>query len=262
MKERVQKLMAQANIGSRRACEDFIRQGRVKVNGETIELGAKADPQNDTITVDGEPLRLENRQKIYIALNKPVNVLSTNKRRKDDKRPIVRDLVPAKEHLFMIGRLDAESQGLMVLTNDGDLANRLTHPRYQHTKTYKVTVYGLPDADTIAQWERDVFLGDEDGTTAPCSVRVLKGNQGLSTLEIIMTEGKKRQIRRVASQLGFPVRHLTRTHIGKLELGSLGPGEWRELNEKDIELLRTSDPILKRVRSNHKRRHNPRRKRR
>lgn len=249
MKERVQKLMAQANIGSRRASEDLIRQGRVKVNGETIELGAKADPQNDTITVDGVPLRVEDQQKIYIALNKPVNVLSTHTHRKDDKRPIVPDLVPYKEHLFMIGRLDAESQGLMVLTNDGELANKLTHPRYQHTKTYKVTVYGLPTGEALEQWERGVYLPDEEGKTAPCSVRVLKGSKGLSTLEIVMTEGKKRQIRRVAAHLGYPVRHLTRTHIGQFALDNLAPGEWREMSEKDVALMSTPNPVLKRQRT-------------
>jgi pseudouridine synthase len=260
MKERVQKLMAQANIGSRRASEDLIRQGRVRVNGETIELGAKADPKTDTITVDGDPLKLEHHEKIYIALNKPINMLSTHTHRKDDKRPIVPDLVPHHDHLFMIGRLDAESQGLMVLTNDGDLANRITHPRYRHTKTYKVTVYGLPSGEAIEQWERGVYLPDEEGKTAQCSVKVLKGSKGLTMLEIVMTEGKKRQIRRVASHLGYPVRHLTRTHIGQFALGNLPPGEWREMDAKEVALLSTPNILLKqqRVRSRPPRRRNKR----
>ncbi len=248
MKERVQKLMAQANLGSRRACEEMIRQGRVKVNGEVITLGAQADPAEDTIIVDGQRLRLESQRKIYIALNKPVNVLSTDEPHKGDDRPTVRDLVPVEGHLFMIGRLDADSAGLVVLTNDGDLANRLSHPRYNHTKTYRVTVYGMPPGPVIQKWEEGVYLPDE-GMTAPCVVRFKKADRGLTVLEIIMTEGKKRQIRRVASLLGYPVRHLTRTHIGQLALGELRPGQWRELNEEEVKALRTSNPAIRLQRS-------------
>lgn len=248
MQERVQKLMAQANLGSRRACEELIRQGRVKVNGQVIELGAKADPSEDTITVDGRTLRLDDQKKVYIALHKPVNVLSTDDPHKGDTRKTVRDLVHVDGHLFMIGRLDADSSGLVVLTNDGALANRLTHPRYRHTKTYKVTVYGLPDPKVIEQWEQGVYLPDE-GMTSPCSVRVKKADRGLTVMEIVMTEGKKRQIRRVASLLGFPVRHLTRTQIGQLNLGTLKPGEWRELNEQDVLALRANHPVIRSIRS-------------
>ena len=240
--------MAQANLGSRRECEEWIRAGRVRVNGEVITLGAKADPEEDTLTVDGRTLRLENLRKVYIALNKPINVLSTDQPHKSDPRKTVRDLVPVEGHLFMVGRLDAESAGLMVLTNDGDLANRLTHPRYRHTKTYKVTVYGLPPSKVIEQWEQGIEL-PEEGMTAPCSVRIKKADRGLTVLEVVMTEGKKRQIRRTAAQLGYPVRHLVRTHIGKLNLGTLRPGEWRELNEQDVKLLSTPDPILRTARS-------------
>lgn len=246
MKERVQKLMAQANIGSRRECEELIRQGRVQVNGQVIHLGDKADPATDRITVDGDVLRLEDQSKVYFALNKPINVLSTDAPHKRDPRRTVHDFVPYEGHLFMIGRLDAESTGLVILTNDGDLANRLTHPRYRHTKTYRVTVYGLPDAAVIRQWEQGIELADE-GMTAPCSVRVQKSERGLTTLEIVMTEGKKRQIRRVAAQLGYPVRALARTHIGKLGLGNLRSGEWRELTEDDVKALRTPDPIIRTV---------------
>lgn len=251
--------MAQANIGSRRACEELIRQGRVQVNGEVITLGSKADPNADTIVVDGDTLHLENRQKVYIALNKPINVVSSNRRHRGDDRPTARELVTVEGHLFTIGRLDAESQGLMIFTNDGDLANRLSHPRYQHTKTYRVVVYGLPGGSVIEQWEKGVFLDDEEGMSAPCSVRVLKAAGGLATMEIVMTEGKKRQIRRVASKLGFPVRHLTRTHIGKLGLGKLRPGEWRELDEHDIDLLRANNPVVKQLRKQQNRK--PRRRR-
>jgi len=238
VQERVQKLMAQAGLGSRRACEALISQGRVRVNGAVVGLGAKADPEADTIEVDGQRLRFDAQPRIYIALYKPRNTLSSTRARSDDGRRTVRDLVPVEGHLFMIGRLDAESEGLIVLTNDGALTNRLTHPRYGHTKTYRVVVHGLPTAETIQRWESGVFLEDE-GMTAPCRVRIVKGDRSLTTLEIVMTEGKKRQIRRVAAALGHPVHRLTRTHIGKLGLGNLRPGEWRELSPSDVQAMLT-----------------------
>ncbi len=235
MKERVQKLMAQANVGSRRANEELIRQGRVRVNGNVIKIGDQADPATDVIEVDGARLDLATQPKVYIAFNKPLNVLTTNVRRRDDERRTVRDFIPIEGHLFTIGRLDAESEGLIVLTNDGELTNRLTHPRYGHTKTYRATVYGLPSAETITKWESGVYL--EEGKTAPCSVQVVKGGRDLTTLEIVMTEGKKRQVRRVASMLGHPVKRLVRTQIGKLGLGGLRAGEWRELDAKEVALM-------------------------
>lgn len=239
--------MAQADIGSRRACEELIKQGRVRVNGAPANLGDKADPATDIIEVDGERLKLVEQTKQYYALNKPKNVLSTNAPQHGDKRQTIRDLLPVEGHLFTIGRLDAESEGLIVMTNDGELANKITHPRFQHTKTYKVTVYGLPTSAAIHQWETGVYL-DEDGMTNPCSIRVMRGDKGFTTLRIVMTEGKKRQIRRIASKLGYPVRHLQRTHIGKLELGTLRPGEWRELTEAEVKLLQAPDPALRDIR--------------
>lgn len=235
MKERLQKLMAQANLGSRRACEEFIRAGRVRVNGQVAELGAKADPETDAITVDGAPLVFSSQRKVYYAVYKPLNVLSTNVPHHKDDRPTVRDMLPVEGHLFMVGRLDAESEGLIVLTNDGDLAQQVSHPRYEHTKTYKVVVYGLPSADTLAQWENGVYL--EEGKTAPCYVKVIKGDKEQSTLRVVMTEGKKRQIRRVAAVLKHPVKKLARTHIGQLGLGALRLGEWRQLTAADVEAM-------------------------
>jgi 23S rRNA pseudouridine2605 synthase len=252
VKERVQKLMAQANLGSRRACEDIIQQGRVRVNGQVIHLGDQADPQTDVVEVDGEKLAFPDR-KTYIAFHKPKNVLSTDDPNSEDWRRTVRSYVPYEGHLFNIGRLDADSEGLMVLTNDGELANRLTHPRYRHTKTYKVVVHGLPSEATIQQWEKGVVIEEEDGSTyktAPCSVKITDGDKIETTLRIVMTEGKKRQIRRVAVQLGHPVKSLVRTHIGKLALGTLRVGEWRELNAKDVNALKTpADEIIPRGRA-------------
>jgi 23S rRNA pseudouridine2605 synthase len=231
MEERLQKLMAQANIGSRRACEQIIQEGRVRVNGKMAQLGDKADPEKDTITVDGERLKIETKKR-YIVFNKPMNVLSTNTRPPGDDRPTLRELIPIEGHLFTIGRLDADSEGLMVLTNDGELTNKLAHPRYEHTKTYKVVVYGKPTQETLDRWERGVYL--EEGLTSPCSIRVQSQDNDSTTLRIIMTEGKKRQIRRVAALMGHPVRKLTRTFIGKLGLGTLKRGEYYDLSEEEV----------------------------
>jgi pseudouridine synthase len=245
MKERVQKLMAQANVGSRRAAEELIREGRVRVNGKVIQLGDQADPTTDVIEVDGERLRFDTKKR-YFAINKPLNVLSTNATNHEDERQPIRDLIPFEGHLFTVGRLDAESDGLMVLTNDGEMANKLTHPRYEHTKTYKVVVYGSPTQETLDQWERGVYL--EDGLTAPCSIRVQQRESGVTILKIVMIEGKKRQIRRVAALLGHPVKRLTRTHIGKLELGTMRHGDWRELAPEEVELLQTPGSDLTYIR--------------
>ncbi len=242
MEERVQKLMAQANIASRRASEKIIEAGRVTVNGKVITVGDKADPDKDRIEVDGKPLQLDTAP-IYVAVHKPINVLSTNKGHAGDDRPTVREILPLDGHLFTVGRLDAESTGLVIMTNDGELANRLTHPRYRHTKTYKVQVHGLPPRDVVEQWQEGVYL--EDGKTAPCIVRVKNGNPKLSTLEIIMTEGKNRQIRRVASQLGYPVHRLTRVAIGRFHLGKLRPNEYKILTEHDVNLLKSPDPDIR-----------------
>lgn len=237
MKERVQKLMAQANIGSRRACEEIIRQGRVRVNGKVITVGDKADPSTDTVAVDGDNLHLTNIKKVYYVVNKPVNVLSTTLPHKDDDRATVRELVTVPGHLFTIGRLDAESEGVMILTNDGDMTNKLSHPRYEHTKTYKIVVYGTPSEETLESWQNGIYL--EDGKTSACYVKVLEANKSTTTLRIVMIEGKKRQIRRVATKLGHPVAKLMRTHIGQLGLGTLRRGEWYKLEEEELKAMQT-----------------------
>lgn len=244
MKSRIQKLMAEADVASRRAAEELIEQGRVRVNGAVAKLGDKADPETDVIEVDGERLNFTAHNKVYFALYKPKNVLTTSVVHRGDERLTVLDLVPYRGHLFTIGRLDADSEGLVVLTNDGDLTHKLTHPRYRHTKTYKVTVKGLPSEATLNRWQDGVWLEDE-GRTAPCIVSIVKGGTQASILRITMTEGKKRQIRRVALALGHPVERLVRTHIGMLSIEGLRPGEWRELTPKDVRALSTPSPVLK-----------------
>ncbi len=245
-KERIQKLLAQANVASRRASEELISAGRVRVNDVVAKLGDKADPETDTITVDGTRLKFDDQQRTYIALNKPKQILSTTKPHKGDNRQTVGDLIGSSEHLFSIGRLDADSEGLVVMTNDGDLAFRLTHPRYRHSKTYRVEVIGLPTAETMATWQQGIVL--EDGKTSPCKVEIVKGNVKGTILRIVMTEGKKRQIRRVGAALGHPVTRLTRTHIGMFALGDLAPGQWREMTAKEVMLLKTPAPEIKSLR--------------
>jgi 23S rRNA pseudouridine2605 synthase len=249
MKHRLQKLLAQANLGSRRATEEFITAGRVKVNGEVAILGTKADPEVDTVTLDDVKLDLKTPP-IYIAYYKPVNVLSTMERQHDDDRPTLRDMVPVDGHLFSVGRLDVESEGLIILTNDGDLTNKLSHPRYEHTKTYQVTVYGHPDHKALEVWQKGIMLTEDDGgepkdvQTAPCFVEQIRREGDTTLLKVVMTEGRNRQIRRVAAALGYPVKLLIRTHIGRFGLGKLKRGEYAEMSEQDLRLLTTSAPEL------------------
>lgn len=252
-KERVQKLMARADVASRRKSEEIIEQGRVQVNGKTISLGDKADPNRDTITVDGQRLKLKKFEKRYYVFHKPHNVLSTNQAHEKDRRDTVRDLIEVEGHLFPIGRLDVESEGLMVMTNDGEMANKLAHPRYENTKTYKVTVYGKPDAQTLVRWENGVWL---DGSrTAPCFVKVLEEGSDTTTLRVIMIEGRNRQIRRVASMLGFPVKKLVRTHIGQLGLGTLKRGAWYRLSDEEVKAMLIPAAEVKFIRRKNKKFH-------
>ena len=234
--QRLQKIMAQAEIASRRKCEEIIKQGRVRVNGKVIELGAKADPATDIILVDGARISSA-AALVYIVVNKPKGVLSTNKAEKGDERPTIRQLVDVPGHLFTIGRLDADSEGLMILTNDGDLANRVSHPRYEHTKTYKVTVKGKLSRETVDAWQTGIWL--DDSRTAACSVTILESSKRSTTLRLVMIEGRKRQIRRVATALGHPVIRLVRTHIGQLGLGTLRKGTWYQLDEVEVEAMST-----------------------
>ena len=234
--ERVQKIMAQADIGSRRKCEDIIRAGRVRVNGKIIALGAKADPSKDVIVVDGERISHQFAP-LYLVVNKPKGVLSTSSTAQDDPRPTIRELVEVPGHLFTIGRLDADSEGLMVLTNDGALANRISHPRYEHTKTYKVTVKGRVTKSTIAKWEGGVWL--DNSRTAACAVKVLETSRRSTILRVVMVEGRKRQIRRIATMLGHPVLRLVRTSIGQLGLGTLRKGAWYQLDDSEVEAMLT-----------------------
>lgn len=245
MHERLQKILAQSGYGSRRACEDFITAGRVRVNGQIASLGQKADPAIDKITVDGKPIAAA-ESLIYIALYKPRNVLSTVERERGDDRQTVRDLVDIPEHIYPVGRLDFESEGLVLMTNDGDLANRLTHPRYGHTKEYKVLLATRPDKAQLEAWQHGVVL--EDGyKTAPVDLRVEKTQGKGAWVRVIMGEGRKRQIRETCKQIGLPIVSIVRVRIGSLELGSVKPRQWRYLTKKEVEDLKrpATQPVKK-----------------
>lgn len=234
MEERIQKLIARAGIASRRAAEELITTKQVTVNGRVANLGDKADPEVDDIRVQGRKLAFNERPR-YIMMYKKRGVVSSNESQGD--RDTVVEVVRAKERLYPVGRLDIDSDGLILLTNDGELANRLTHPRYGVEKTYKVLVTGKPNRETLEAWRNGIVLEGE--RTLPAQVRVLSGTDSEhTTLQIIMHEGKKRQIRRVAEALGHPVIRLTRTAIGPISLGHLKPGQFRDLSPAEIKILK------------------------
>jgi 23S rRNA pseudouridine2605 synthase len=236
MAERLQKILAQAGYGSRRACELIISAGRVRVNGATAVLGQKAEPSTDRITVDGRALRAVEIL-VYIALNKPRNVLSTVEREGGDDRQIIRDLVDVPEHLHPVGRLDYDSEGLVLMTNDGDLTNKLTHPRFGHEKEYRVLLARRPDDEQLKTWRRGVIL--EDGhKTAPAEVRFESTSGKGAWIRIVMGEGRKRQIRETGSLLGLPVVRILRVRIGALRLGTLRARQWRYLTPEEVAALK------------------------
>jgi 23S rRNA pseudouridine2605 synthase len=236
MEDRLQKILARAGFGSRRACEELIRQGRVAVGGQVAQLGQKADPDRDGITLDGKPVQVKYRR-TYVALHKPRGVLS-NEGDGSGHLSTVRDLVSLPGRLFPVGRLDLRSEGLVLLTDDGDLAYRLAHPRFGHEKEYHALVEGEPDEATLRKWRCGVFL---DGRrTAPAKVSIVGKDGGSTWLRVVLQEGRKRQIRRVATMLGHPVHRLIRVRIGPLRLGALKPGQWRKLTGAEVKALQTS----------------------
>jgi len=232
--ERLQKILARAGIGSRRACEDLIADGRVTVDGRAAsEPGTKADPETQDVRLDGRALRPEPHE--YWILNKPKGVVCTNADPAGRTRPV--DLIPESgRRLFPVGRLDADSKGLLLMTNDGDLANRLMHPRYEVPKTYLAQVAGPVTREDVRRLIQGVYVAE--GKTQRAKVSVLKRSRSRSTLEITIREGRNRQIRRMLARLRHPVRELVRTRLGRISLRGLGPGKARRLTADEIEYLR------------------------
>jgi 23S rRNA pseudouridine2605 synthase len=230
--ERLQKALARAGIGSRRAVEELIVAGRVRVNGAPAVLGRRVDVHKDKVEVDGSPVPLD-PELVYYLLNKPEGVVSTAA--DPEGRETVVDLVDASVRVWPVGRLDVASEGALVLTNDGELTLRLTHPRYEVPKSYLVEVAGAMGGRARRQLARGVAL--DDGTTRPASVEVVDTGVRGSVVEITISEGRNKQVRRMMEAVGHPVRRLVRTSIGPLKLGRLKPGTARRLAPAEVRAL-------------------------
>ncbi|MCC7083586.1 MAG: rRNA pseudouridine synthase [Pirellulales bacterium] len=246
---RLQKVLAAAGVGSRRQCEELIAEGRVDVDGQTVtELGTRVDPQRQEIRVDGERLRRPKR--VYLLINKPIGVISTS----DDPsgRARVIDLAPTRERLFTVGRLDKSSDGLILATNDGELTDLLTHPRYGVEKTYLAEVAGVPSAESVQKLRKGVHLAE--GYAHAKRVHVRRSHKHSTVMEMVLDEGRNREVRRLLARIGHKVLKLRRIAIGPLRLGALKPGESRSLRAEEVEQLyrvaragRKKDPTKQRA---------------
>jgi 23S rRNA pseudouridine2605 synthase len=234
---RLAKYLAHAGVASRRGAERLIASGRVRVDGEVVRDPARDVDQSHEVVADGEMVRPEPLE--YHLVNKPVGVVSTA--REPGGRPKVTDLVDSEARLYPVGRLDAQSSGLILLTNDGELANRLMHPRYEVDKRYRVRVRGSPSKATLASLRRGVEL--EDGTTAPARVRAIDAGRQETVLEVVLHEGRKRILRRMFEAVGHPVIALERTGLGPLELGRLHVGGSRRLRRTEVDRLSSAATI-------------------
>jgi pseudouridine synthase len=230
---RLQKFLAEAGVASRRASEQFILDGRVAVNGRTVrQLGTKVDPVHDKVAVDGKLVRA--RKKLYVALHKPAGCLCSHA--DEPGRPTIYDLLPKEwQIVHSVGRLDFNSEGLIFLTNDGQFALRLTHPRYGVRKKYVATVEGEAGGEMLKRFTQGIFDGGE--RLKALSARLVSGSRARSVVELELGEGKNREVRRLFESQGLLVKRLQRTQIGKIKLGELKPGRWRTLTETEIKTL-------------------------
>ncbi|MBI5360745.1 MAG: rRNA pseudouridine synthase [Planctomycetes bacterium] len=222
---RLQKFLAQAGFGSRRQCEELILEGRITIDGNKVtELGTKVEPGRQTVYCDDEPVRQE--RPVYIIFNKPPGVICSNKDNTGGRRPRVIDFFPkVKQRLFPVGRLDVDSSGLLIVTNDGELCNMLTHPRYEVPKTYFVTVQGYVSPRSSEKIQNGIWLSE--GKTGRSKLHIIKRAKDFSVVTITLREGKNREVRRIFANLGHDVINLVRVKIGSLSLGNLKPGEYR-----------------------------------
>ncbi|HJZ76578.1 MAG TPA: pseudouridine synthase [Vicinamibacterales bacterium] len=235
--ERLQKILSQAGVASRRASEQLMLDGRVTVNGAAVrELGTKADPIHDDIRVDGRRIKVVEHHR-YLLLNKPRGYVTT--RSDPQRRPTVIDLLGGvREYVYPVGRLDFESEGLLILTNDGDLAARLTHPSHGVARVYEARVLGVPDAHDLDRLSRGLVV---DGRrTQPADVRLMPVRRGAEEAILVLTvrEGRNRQVRKMCDAIGHPVNHLRRVAIGPIRDAKLKPGAWRDLRPDEIALLK------------------------
>lgn len=235
MEERLQKFMASCGVASRRKCEEYILEGKVKVNGVLVrELGTKVIPGKDIIEYNGKEI-IPEEKKVYIMLNKPEGIITSVKDEKDRKTVI--DIINIKERIYPIGRLDYDSSGLLLLTNDGDIYNKIIHPRVKMIKRYIAVVKGEFTNSEINKFKKGVDIGGY--ITAPASIKVIKFEENKSTVEIGIHEGKNRQIRKMCSALGHDVIALKRVAIGNIKLGYLKRGEYRELTKEELEYIKS-----------------------
>lgn len=229
---RLQQYLAACGVASRRACEVLIKEGRIAVNGKTAEIGASVDPSKDVITVDGKSLRAD--EKVYILLNKPRGVITTAKDT-HARKTVLECLAGVKHRVFPVGRLDYDVEGALLLTNDGALAHRLTHPRYKIEKVYLAWVEGQMTPDSAIRLEKGVQL--DDGPTAPAKVVILSVGAKLTLIQLTLTEGRKREVKRMCAKVGHPVRELQRIAIGCVKVKGLKPGDWRYLTDREVNAL-------------------------
>jgi 23S rRNA pseudouridine2605 synthase len=237
-KQRLQKVLAAAGIGSRRKCEQLILSGTVEVNKRTVnELPVFVDPQKDIITVNGkkiQPATLPQVKKVYFLFNKPKGVICTSSDPLGRKKAV--DFIPADERIFCVGRLDADTTGVIILTNDSELANKLTHPRYEVPKTYIARVKGQVSGEAVEKLKKGIWLSE--GKTSKASVRVLKRDHKEALIEITIRQGLNRQVRRMLAKVGLPVKSLKRTRIGNITAQGLGTGKFRALTKAEIAYLK------------------------
>jgi len=232
---RLQKYLAECGLGSRRAIERFIQEGRISVNGVPVSVGQKINPETDKVLLDSKPIPLKIPEKIYILLNKPKNFVTTA--HDEFGRPTVMDLIKnIKTRVFPVGRLDLDVEGALLLTNDGELANQLLHPSNEIHKTYIAVVKGFITTGALNQMEKGVLL--EDGKTSPARVKVLHQNLKTSTIQLTIHEGRKREVKRMCDAVGFPLISLKRISFAGIKLGKLPSGNWRYLTPSEISSLK------------------------
>lgn len=232
---RLQKYLAEKGLGSRRACERMILEGKVAVDGSVAEVGQQIEPERQKITVNGMPLEQDEAEKVYIVLNKPAHVITTVKDT-HGRRTVMDCLQGLDERVFPVGRLDQDVSGVLLFTNDGDLAYQLAHPKFLVHKTYHAWVKGHISEEAL-QWLRE-GVSLEDGFTAPAKASLLKNKKGVSLVELTIHEGRKREVKRMFKAVGYPVKKLHRTTFADIKATGLRPGEWRRLSDLEIKALR------------------------
>jgi 23S rRNA pseudouridine2605 synthase len=232
-KQRLQKFLASAGVDSRRKCEELILDGAVRVNREVVdELPAFVDPEKDVVTVNGKRVQLG--EKVYYLLNKPKGIICTNSDPQGRKKAI--DLIDSPERIFCVGRLDVETSGAIILTNDSILSNRLTHPRYELPKTYEVKLKGSIDGEAIEKLKKGVWLSE--GKTSKAALKVINRTRTESILQITIRQGLNRQVRRIFVRVGYKVKALKRTQIGNINIKGMRIGEYKKMTKSQVEYLK------------------------